>query len=224
LFGHPAPGPLAGVRAEARADRIPEDVLDSVPVVLLVADDPAGEAVAPEVAPAAVAGVELLRMDPVQALKAGREERNGSLDEQVVVVREERERVDAPGVAVDGARQEREERSAVVVVADDGATVDAFRGDVVDAGLRQRRARDPCHIAERTAPATASAPPWTKSHTFVTEAVSLRAMSGDCPRTWPKRTCRAPPADYGESRSTRPNTRRGSGTWSSSSSPATKVP
>jgi hypothetical protein len=61
--------------------------------VLLVLDRDAGEAVAEQVPPAAVTPVEPLRIDAVQALHAGGEVVARRLDDEVVVVAHQVERV-----------------------------------------------------------------------------------------------------------------------------------
>src|SRR2546423_6097753 len=124
LFVYAAPGPLVGVSAEPGPDRIPEDVGDRPVVVLVVPDDPAGEPVAPQMAPAAVTCVELLGVDAFEAMEASGEERQRGLHEQVVVGRQEREGMHAPAESIHGSRQEGEECAAIVVVADDRAAVD----------------------------------------------------------------------------------------------------
>jgi len=59
------------------------------------------------------------------------------------VVRHQAERVDAPVVPVDLAREEAQEEAVVVRVAERGRARDASRRDVVDAFRREPFARSP---------------------------------------------------------------------------------
>jgi hypothetical protein len=63
-----------------------------------------------------VASVEGLGVVAVQALEAGRELLDGRLDDEVVVVRHQAERVELPIVLPDDEAEEPEEEAAVVVV------------------------------------------------------------------------------------------------------------
>jgi hypothetical protein len=65
-----APWPLVRRRGETRLDRVGEDVLDGVAQVIVVTDDGRREAIAEEMAAAAVTTVELLRVNAVHALHA----------------------------------------------------------------------------------------------------------------------------------------------------------
>jgi len=111
--------------------------------VVLVLDDPAGEALAEEVAPALVAAVERLRVDAVEAVHAVGEAPELGLDDQVVVVRHQAEGVDAPVVPLDGLSEQREEEAVFVGCQKGGGLRDAARGHVVDAFGRQGVPRAP---------------------------------------------------------------------------------
>jgi hypothetical protein len=74
--------------------------------------------------------VEGLRVVPVEALEAGRELLHGRLDDEVVVVRHQAERMELPVVPPDDHAEEPEEEVAVVVVAIDRDPPGAARGDV----------------------------------------------------------------------------------------------
>jgi hypothetical protein len=115
------------------ADRVPQDVLDHVGVVVVADDAARREAVAEEVALPVVLTVELLRVHAVDAVQAAGERRLRCLDDEVVVVPEQRQRMDGPAVRVDGVVQEPEERETIADVAEDRAAVDAFDRDVEDA-------------------------------------------------------------------------------------------
>src|SRR4051812_30151323 len=68
-----APRPVAGAGAEPGSDGVVQDVGAGLAEVVVVADHPAMEAVTEEVAGAAVAFVELLRIGAVQDLHSGGE-------------------------------------------------------------------------------------------------------------------------------------------------------
>jgi hypothetical protein len=146
--------------------------------VVVVLDDPGREALAEEVPPALVASVVRLRVRAVQALEPVGEPPELGLDDQVVVVRHQAEGVDAPVVALDLAREEREEEAVVVAVAKGGRAGDAPGGDVVDAFRRKLAARVPhaSTLAPALAPAVSeSGRPWSDRHTLVTPAMAERA-------------------------------------------------
>jgi len=84
------------------------------------------------VAGAAVPLVEALGVDAVEAFHPAGEERAGRLDHEVVVSAHQAERVRAPVAAVDHAREEAEERAAVVVVPVGVCPGDGTRADVVN--------------------------------------------------------------------------------------------
>jgi len=111
--------------------------------VVVVLDDPAGEALAEEVAPALVAAVERLRVDAVEAVHAVGEAPELGLDDQVVVVRHQAEGVDAPVVPLDGLSEQAEEEAVLGGRQEGGGLRDAPRGHVVDAFRRQGVPRTP---------------------------------------------------------------------------------
>jgi hypothetical protein len=128
---------------QARPDRVLEDVLDRLGEVVVVLDDPRGEALAEEVAPALVAAVEGLCVDAVEAAHAVGEAPELGLDDQVVVVRHQAEGVDAPVVALDGVGEQGEEEAVFVGCQEGGGLRHAARGHVVDAFGRQGVPRTP---------------------------------------------------------------------------------
>jgi hypothetical protein len=128
---------------KACPDRVLEDVFDRVGEVVVVLDDPGGEARAEEVAPALVAAVEGLRVDAVEAAHAVGEAPELGLDDQVVVVRHQAEGVDAPVVALDGLGEQGEEEAVFVGCQEGGGLRHAARGHVVDAFGRQGVPRTP---------------------------------------------------------------------------------
>jgi hypothetical protein len=143
--------------------------------MVLVFDDPRGEALAEEVAPAPVAPVVALSVRAVQALEPVGEPPELGRDDQVVVVRHQAEGVDAPVVALDLAREEGEEEAVVVSVAEGRRARDASRGDVVDAFGRKLAARAPHASTLAPVPAgpvSESGRLWTQRHAFVTPAMA----------------------------------------------------
>jgi len=115
---------------------------------LLVARDGARpEAVAEEVAPAAVLEIERLRMVAVEELHAGRQLLAPGLDDQVVVVRHQAERVAAPVELRDCEPEEDEEEPPVVVVEKDRDPSGATGSDMEDPVVRQLRSRHACHAS-----------------------------------------------------------------------------
>jgi hypothetical protein len=101
--------------AEAGLDGVLEDVVDRCREVLVRLDHRGGEAVAEEVATAAVAFVELLSVTAVQAVEAGRELAPRCLDDHVVVRAHEAEGVDPPPKPLDDPREQAEKVPPVVV-------------------------------------------------------------------------------------------------------------
>jgi hypothetical protein len=99
-------------------------------------------------AAAAIAAVELLGVDAVEAMHAVRELLAERLDDEVVVVRHQTESVDEPVVPARDGAEEAEKEAAVVVVEVDGRLRDAARDDVVNA-VGEDVAREPSHCAGR---------------------------------------------------------------------------
>jgi len=95
------PGVCLGGFDEPCGNRVLADVFERGADVLVAVDDPRGEASSPQMAVAAVAEVEPLRVAAVQVLHAARELLLRRLDEQVVVGAHQAHRVHAPAVAVD---------------------------------------------------------------------------------------------------------------------------
>jgi hypothetical protein len=97
-----------------------------------------------------VALVEAERVDPVEAVHAAPQLRDGRLDDHVVVRRHQAVHVDEPVEAVDAVREETEERDPVDVVAIDLAAVDSERRDMEDP-IWELGAQLPRHGRERSA-------------------------------------------------------------------------
>jgi hypothetical protein len=146
--------------------------------VIVVSHDPGGEALAEEVAPTLVAAVMALRVRAVEPLEPVGESPQRSLHDQVVVVRHQAERVDAPVVALDLSGEEGEEEAVVVAVAERRRASDASRGDVVDAFGRKLAAGTPhaSTLALALVPARSeSGGPWSNRHAFVTPGMAESA-------------------------------------------------
>jgi hypothetical protein len=117
--------------------------------VVVVPDHPAAEAIAEEVSRPAVALVELLGVRAVQDLHAGRQRVEVGLDDQVVVIAHQAERVEVPAEPAHHDPEQEEEVAAVLVVAVDPRPVDAAGGDVVVAARREDVAGQAGHPARR---------------------------------------------------------------------------
>jgi len=98
-----------------------------------------------EVAGAVVALVEPDRVEPVQALHAGREVGLSGLDQQVEVVVEQAPDVHRPAEPAPDLDEELEPRFPVEIVEHDRPLLDAAADDVVPGGARELAARDPRH-------------------------------------------------------------------------------
>jgi hypothetical protein len=112
-------------------ERVVDDVLDRVAVLLLGLDHPRPEPLAEDMVLAAVARVEGLRVLAVQVAHAVGQVRLRRLDEQVVVVAHETADVKAPAIPSLDAPQDVDEDSAILGVAEDRRVVVPFRADVV---------------------------------------------------------------------------------------------
>ncbi len=109
--------------------------------MLVVTYLPECEAVAPEMATPTVFLVELLRVDAVDAVERSREEVADALDDEVVVIRHQAERVDVKGVLLDCPPELCEEAPPVSDVPEHGLPRDAARRHVPDAVGGKGRAR-----------------------------------------------------------------------------------
>jgi hypothetical protein len=136
------------VLAEPGADGVLDDVATDVGQLVLVFDLSAPEALAEEVAPPAVASVEPLRVAAVELLEPRGELGDGRLDDEVVMVGHQAERMDAPVVPAHDEAEEAEKGAAVVVVAVDGDSAGTPRGDVEPA-VRKDVSRQAGHGLER---------------------------------------------------------------------------
>jgi hypothetical protein len=87
--------------------------------------------------------VERLGVDAVEAAHPFGEAPELGLQDQMVVVRHEAERVHAPAVAFDLLREEAEEQAEVVRVPERRRAGNTSRRDVVDPGWRKLVSRSP---------------------------------------------------------------------------------
>src|SRR3954451_6858090 len=125
-----APGPVGGSLAEASMDGIEQDVVACPGEVCLGLDAARAKARAEEVASAVVALVEGLRVHPVEPLHPGGKVRARRFEHRVVVRRHQAERVQFPAVASRCSNEQREKRTAILVVAKDRGLRDAASVDV----------------------------------------------------------------------------------------------
>jgi hypothetical protein len=133
------------VADEACADGVVEDVVERAREVLVGGHDAGGEAVAPEVTPPPVPAVEALGVEAVEPPVAVGEVLPRRAEHEVDVVRHQAERDHVPAVGLDHLAEEAQEAAVVVVVPEDEPTVDASRGDVVDAAVGKPAAGDARH-------------------------------------------------------------------------------
>jgi hypothetical protein len=112
-------------------DRVVEDVVERVVVLLFGLDHFRPEALAEDVVLAPVAFVEGARVLAVEVAHPVGEIRQRRLDEQVVVVAEQAAGVQPPAVSTPDAPQDLEEDGAIPVVKEDRCVVVSLRPDVV---------------------------------------------------------------------------------------------
>jgi hypothetical protein len=130
------PRPVAGVLDQAGADGVVDDVLEGGLVVLLVPDDPGGEALGEERAAPSVADVVLSRVVALVPLRGAGEVFHAAFEDRVVVRPHQAVDVPAQMEAGDGAAEERQEQLAVEYVAEERRFVDADRRHV-EVAVRQ---------------------------------------------------------------------------------------
>jgi hypothetical protein len=138
------PGPVVGRVAEPGSDGVLDDVTARFPQVALAVDDTRFEPAGEEMAEAAVSFVEPSGVAAVQALETSRQVDARRMENQVVVRGHQAERVDHPAVALHAELHESQERSPILVVAEDRAAVDASSDDV-EVAVRERASKDARH-------------------------------------------------------------------------------
>ena len=112
-------------------DRVVEDVVERVVVLILGLDHLRPEALAEDVVLTAMALVEGPSILAVEVSHSVREVGERRLDEQVIVVAEQAAGVEAPAVPPLDAPQDLQENRAVTVVLEDRPVVVPLRADVV---------------------------------------------------------------------------------------------
>ncbi len=163
MFLHPSDGVPNGLGS---------DVCGS-PGELGLGDDPGLEATAEQVPATPVTEIEPLCMAAVQVLHPAREHRSRRFDDEVVVRRRERERDDAPAVAVSALLDEVDERLDVAAVAEDHRPIDAARRDV-EGSVGQGRAQRAGHCTDGSQAMRDPKARRAKSHAFVTKGQTRR--------------------------------------------------
>ena len=127
--------PLAGVLAQSRRDRIPDDVEDRADEMRVRSELSAVEAVLKEMANAAVATIRPPSMISVELLKTAGSCAFRRPQDDVIVVRHQTPRKDLPLVFCRGRRQLSAQVGAIRPIECDQAAVVAARRHVVD-GVR----------------------------------------------------------------------------------------
>ena len=138
------PRPLSDRGCEAGAHGILDDVAAGSSEVVRIVDCSGGEASCEERTEAAVAAVETLCVPAEEPLQSTRELGLGRVENEVVVRRQEAERVQRPAIVLRAEENLSEKRAAIVVIAEDRAAVDAARHDV-EVAVRERRSQDARH-------------------------------------------------------------------------------
>ena len=141
-----APRPVLPALDEAGTYRVVEDVVQRVPVVLFVVDDPGGEPLAEQRSLAAQPGVVLPGVVALNPLHGRREVFDPGVDERVVVRPHQAEGVEPESPTPRALRQERDERPKVVAVAEQPGFVDGVRRQV-EVAVRQLGAEGSSHAS-----------------------------------------------------------------------------
>jgi hypothetical protein len=176
-----APRPFRTVFDEAGSDRVVEDVVDRSEEVILISDQPRGEAGTEQMARPITAAIELLGVRAVEILDAGREIRLRGPDEDVDVRPHQAEGVDAPRIAVDRPRKAAQVVAPIIVVAVEERVGDRDCRDVEEP-VGERRTEDARHSADASAPPSRRAPLGMNRNSLDTLAVSPRAIPGVRPQ------------------------------------------
>jgi hypothetical protein len=114
--------------------------------VLVTLDHLRVKAVLEQVADALVELVEPLRMNAVDAVEGTRNRRHRALYDDVDVVRHQAVRGRDEAVFPQQAREQHQEESVVILVAEDRAPVDPAHGDVEDSERRQHPSWNTRHL------------------------------------------------------------------------------
>jgi hypothetical protein len=131
--------------AEPCADRVRPDVLARVRQVLVVPDQLGVESLLEQVSDATVPSVELLRVDPVEALHPTRKRVAIAFHDRMEVVRHQAESLHPQLFASDDATEQRHEEPIVLSVPVDDAPVHPAHGHMEDPVVRKNVPRQPSH-------------------------------------------------------------------------------
>jgi hypothetical protein len=140
------PGPVLAALDKARANRVVEDVVECVLVVLFVVDDPGGEPLAEECSLAAEPGVVLPGVVALDPLHGPREVFDPGVDERVVVRAHQAVRVEPEAPPPNALREQPDERPVVVPVAEQPGFVDGIPRQV-EVAVGQLTAEDSGHAS-----------------------------------------------------------------------------
>ena len=149
--------------------------------MVVVADLPEREPVAPEVAAAPVPRVERLRVDAVEAVHGSRERFPWALDDEVVVVRHQAERVDVESERLYRPTEQGQEESAVLPVEEDAPPLDTARRHVPDAVGGKHGSRKPRHGSSVRPPCSRTSP----VDELARNCCERHRREGTCPGTVP---------------------------------------
>jgi hypothetical protein len=170
-------------------DRVVEDVLQRLRVLLFRLDHPGPEPFAEDVVASAVTLVEGAGVLAVEVAHAIGEVRERRLDDEVVVVAEQGASVQPPAVAAADARQELEENGTVPVVKEDRSAAVPLRADVVVRAGGELTMRS-SHDGDRTAGAGSRTAPCVSWRARVTDPSRARHVTRPLETrrrgTWPK--------------------------------------
>ena len=158
-------------------DRVVEDVVDRVVVLLFRLDHPRPEPLPEDVVLSAVTLVEGAGVLAVQVAHAVGEVRERGLDEEVVVVAEQAAGVEAPAIVALDPAQNLEEHLPVIVVLEDRIVVVALRPDVV-VGAGSEVTMCPSHPVDGNAGQAARIASATSCHRAATDPLRARQVTG----------------------------------------------
>lgn len=138
------PRPLSDGGREAGTHGILDDVAAGRLEVFRIVDRTGREASSEERAEALVTAVESLCVPAEEPLQPTRELGLGRVENEVVVRRQQAERLQRPAVMLRAEEDLSEKRAPIVVITKDRAAVDAARHDV-EVAVGERRSQDSGH-------------------------------------------------------------------------------
>jgi hypothetical protein len=176
-------------------DRVVEDVVERVVVLLFGFDHFRPEPLAEDVVLAAVAFVEGTSVLAVEIAHAVREVREWCLDDQVVVVAEQAAGVQPPAVGSPDALQDLEEDRSIPVVEEDRRVVVSLRPDVVVGAGREIPVRS-AHSLDGNGATAAETTRGESRRRSVTDRLRARQVTGLRERVAAAKRRDAGPAGY----------------------------